>query len=144
MILRSLFRNLSVFPPCYLYMSIPLLRPPVCSRSTPCIHFLRSIPSLSFPPHSPPCIWIFFSHPPVPPLNFLFLFAPLSPILPLKSSPKSIQFSLFYFIAPSTRLLVVFISLLYNYVLSVFSTIYCLYELFFPCILLLLFLVAFL
>jgi hypothetical protein len=39
--------------------------------------------------------------------------SPLSLILPLKFPPKSIQFLLFSFIAASTRLFVVFISLLY-------------------------------
>jgi hypothetical protein len=68
-------------------MSIPLLRPPVCSRSPPSIYFLRSIPASS-PLHSPPP-------------NYLLLFVPLSPILPLKSSPKSIQSSLFSFITSS-------------------------------------------
>jgi hypothetical protein len=70
----STFRNLSLFPPCYLYRSIPLLRPLVCSRSIPPIHFLRSIPSISSPLHFPPCLWIFFSHPLSPLLNFLLLF----------------------------------------------------------------------
>jgi hypothetical protein len=40
MLLRSLFRNLSLFLLCYLYRSIPLLRPLVCSRSIPPINFL--------------------------------------------------------------------------------------------------------
>jgi hypothetical protein len=53
MLLRSLFRNLSLFPSCYLYRSIPLLRPLVCSRSTLPIHLLRSISSVSDPLHFP-------------------------------------------------------------------------------------------
>jgi hypothetical protein len=103
MLLRLLFRNLSLFPPCNPYRSSPLL-PIVCSRSITPIHFLRSIPSVPSPLHFPPCLWIFFSHPPYPLSNFL---------LPLNFPPKSIQSSLFSFIASSTRLLVIFISLLY-------------------------------
>jgi hypothetical protein len=50
--------------------SIPL----VCFRSIPPIHFLRSIPLVSFPLHFPPCLWILFSHPPRPLPNFLLFF----------------------------------------------------------------------
>jgi hypothetical protein len=62
------------FPPCYLYRSISLLRPLVCSRSIPPIYFLRSIHSVSSPLHFPSCLWGFFSNPPSPLPNFLLLF----------------------------------------------------------------------
>jgi hypothetical protein len=81
MLLRSLFRNLSLYPSCYLrvYRSIPLLRPLVCSRSTLPIHLLRSISSVSDPLHFPLCFWIFF---PIPLLLFLlFSYFPI-PIFP--------------------------------------------------------------
>jgi hypothetical protein len=101
MLLRSLFRNLSLFPSCYLYRSIPLLRPLVCSRSTLPIHLLRSISSVSDPLHFPLCLWIFF---PIPLLLFL-----LFSYFPIPIFPKSIRSSLFSFIASSIRLLVFFI-----------------------------------
>jgi hypothetical protein len=97
MILRSLFRNLSLFPPCYLYRFIPLLRSLVCSHSILPIHFLQSIPSVSSLLHFPPCLWIFF--------HILPLLFPIS--------CTSFSYSLYFFIASSTRLLVVFITLLY-------------------------------
>jgi hypothetical protein len=95
------------FPHSYLYRSIPLLRPlPLFvliqyHSSISCDPFLQSLPfyvfhlvfGFSFPIPSP--------------------FSPLSPILPLKSPPNSIRSSLFSFIASSTHLLVVFISLMY-------------------------------
>jgi hypothetical protein len=62
----SLLSHVSSFtipPATYIFRSIPLLRPLVCSRSILPIHFLRSIPSVSSPLHFPPCLWIFFSHP---------------------------------------------------------------------------------
>jgi hypothetical protein len=124
MLLRSLFRNLSLFTPCCLYRSIPFLRPFVCSRSIPPIHFFRSILSVSSPLHFPPCLDFLFPSP----LSSSQFLAPLSAILPLKSPPKSIQSSLFSFIASSTRLLVILISLLYIVIILHYITFFC------PCI----------
>jgi hypothetical protein len=73
MLLRLLFRNLSLFLLCYPYRSIPLLRPLLCFHSIFPIHFLQSIPSVSSPLHFP-CLWIFFSRHPSPLLIFLILF----------------------------------------------------------------------
>jgi hypothetical protein len=74
----------------------------------PLLVLVQYLPSIFFDPF----------HQSLPLCSFHLVFSsqflsPLSPILPLKSPPKSIQSSLFSFIASSTRLLVVFISLLY-------------------------------
>jgi hypothetical protein len=97
----------------------------VCSRSTPLIHFLRTIPSVFSHLHFPNSLWIFLSLSPSPLHNFS---------VEVPSQVYTIYLSCFFFIASSSL-----------YCLSLFSTIYCIYELFFPCILLLLpFLFAFL
>jgi hypothetical protein len=105
MLLRSI-RN-HCFPPATYIGPFPFFIP----LFVPDQHF----PSIFFDP--------FMQSLPALPLDFLFpfplcssqFFAPFSPILQLKSLPKSIRSSLFSFIASSTRLLVVFISLLYLY-----------------------------
>jgi hypothetical protein len=113
MLIRSLCRNLSLFLSCYLYSFISLLCPLVpCNISHP----FPSIHSISLFPFALSTLS----------LDFLFsslfsssqFLAPLSPILPLKSPHKRIRSSLFSFIASSTRLLIVFISL---------GTVYCHY-----------------
>jgi hypothetical protein len=104
MLLRLLFRNVSLFLLCYRYRSsIPLLRP--------------ILPSMFFTPFHqslPLCILhLVFGFSLTIPLLFSSQFlAPLSRILPLKSPPKSIQSSLFLLIVSLAPLIVVFISLL--------------------------------
>jgi hypothetical protein len=140
MLLRSLFcRKVSLFPPCYPYRSIPLLRPLVCSRSIPPIYFLRFIRSVSSPLHFPPCLWIFFSHPPLLfPVSFSsFSYSPVE----VPSEEYTIS-RVFFHCGFDTSFCCLHLFTVCK--LSLFSTIYCLYELFFPCILFLLsFLVAF-
>jgi hypothetical protein len=74
-LLRSLFRNLSLFPPLLPICTgpfpffVPLFVPVQCLP-----HFLRSVPSVSSPLHFLRCFWIFFSHPPSSLPNFLLLF----------------------------------------------------------------------
>jgi hypothetical protein len=129
MYLRLLFPNLSLFFLCYLSRSIPLVRPLVCFHSILPIHFLQFILSVSSPLHFPSCLWIFFSH---PPLNCL--------IFPLPRAYILLCFLLLYLL----HFLLLSSSLCYI-LLSLFSTICCLYVRFFPYILLLLpFLVSFL
>jgi hypothetical protein len=133
MLLRSLFRNLSLFPP-LLPFFVPLFFP------------VKYLPSIFFDPfHQSLLLCIFhlafgFSFP-IPPSSSQFL-APLSPMLPLKSPPKSINLP--YFLLLRLQHVFLFSSSLYC-TFSLFSTIYCLYELFFPFIFFLLsFLVPFL
>jgi hypothetical protein len=115
MLLRSLFRNLSLFPPCYLYRSIPLLHSS-CLFPFNTSHSFSSIHSISLFPSA-------FS---TLSLEFLFPSRPL--LFPISCS--SFSYSPVEIPSQEYTIFPVFLSLRLRHVFLLSSSLYCSFSLF--------------